>query len=289
MDETQPPSCWGVTQKIGIFQRSDAEWENKTFVADPERDFDWTHCTRAEDVKRRLTQCVGIVIGKRAFQSSKASMCVFETGLHILGSSIVEISLQKGGTRKNWFFQAILATVTRRYFRTLKSLERSGRAIAWINPLRWSQHRPMDETLVRGLKDNHSRRPKNGGNITNSFLCGWANPRKLSFVLGQVVSKRASWNNKPFFLDSPMAIADGNLSSISGMFIYGKMPPRWAKQKKSSLHTFYLYYAISNLHGQESMHWIELSFQAPNYYCWLAVLCVRVGVFVITLNLSYGT
>jgi len=212
-------------------QQRDAEWENKRRRRAGKSEIEPIYTI--DDVEAALAMCVGFNYGQRHEIANGIAVRFNEAG-HILGSSIVEIFIQEGGTEKTLVFSGDLGNSCAALLRDPEAIEKAD-VLLLESTYGDRNHLPMDETLQE-FENIIAEASKNGGNILiPSFAVG--RTQEIIFRLGELY-QQGKLMHQAVYLDSPMAIAVTevyhryqnifNLEDISSI----------RQGKTGSLHTF---------------------------------------------------
>lgn len=154
------------------------------------------------DVEKTLTLCQGHPYQKTSTIGSSASVCFHDAG-HILGSSIVEITLTEKGTEKTLVFSGDLGKANSVLMNNPATLKQAD-IVLMESTYGDRNHRNLDATLEQ-LEELLAEAWDAGGNVLiPSFAVG--RTQEILFHLGYLhyQGKLDHWQ---VFLDSPMAIA----------------------------------------------------------------------------------
>ena len=155
-----------------------------------------------KDVARAISSCRPMPYHQHGEVAPWIGVRFLDAG-HILGSSIVELTLDCGDTEKILVFSGDLGNPKTSLMRTFDTVERAD-AVLLESTYGGRDHRPMDESLEE-FRNVIRRAEKEGGNILiPAFAVG--RTQELLFHLGQFYQE-GLLNNWQVFLDSPMGHA----------------------------------------------------------------------------------
>ncbi len=190
-----------VMHKDAAFlEQRDTEWENKWRRRAGKNDIE--PLFTLDDVEAELNLCEGINYSER-YEVTEGIDARFCDAGHILGSAIVEIFINEGGTEKKLVFSGDLGNSCAALLRDPETIEEAD-VLLLESTYGDRDHRPMDETLEE-LENIIAEASKNGGNILiPSFAVG--RTQEIIFRLGELY-QAGKLNHQAVYLDSPMAIA----------------------------------------------------------------------------------
>ncbi len=153
------------------------------------------------DVKQVLSQCVTARYGEKV-QLSEDAQLVFHDAGHILGSSIVEITLHEQDTHKRVVFSGDLGKKSAALMKDPEMLNKAD-VVLMEGTYGDRNHRTLDDTFEQ-LRDILHDAWNRGGNVMiPSFAVG--RTQEILFHLGRLL-KSGELDSWQIFLDSPMAI-----------------------------------------------------------------------------------
>jgi metallo-beta-lactamase family protein len=212
-------------------QQRDTEWENKRRRRAGKKEIDPLYTI--DDVETTLALCDGSAYGHRREIVAGVEVCFRDAG-HILGSSIVEIFINEGGTEKKLVFSGDLGNSCAALLRDPEIVEDAD-VLLLESTYGDRNHRPMDDTLDE-FENIIAEASENGGNIMiPSFAVG--RTQEIIFRLGELYQK-GQLRHQAVYLDSPMAIA---VTEVYHRYqnIYNHEDINTIRQGKTgSLHTF---------------------------------------------------
>ena len=181
-------------------QMRDAEWENKRRRRGGKDTIQPLYTD--EDVEQVLLQCQGIEYYQTHEIGKGVSVCFHDAG-HILGSSIVEITIDDHDRQKKLVFTGDLGNSQAALLRDPDVLTEAD-VVMMESTYGDREHRSMQQTLDE-FEAVIEAASENGGNILiPSFAVG--RTQEMIFRLGELY-QQGKLRHQRIYLDSPMAIA----------------------------------------------------------------------------------
>ncbi|MEE4192584.1 MAG: MBL fold metallo-hydrolase, partial [Halieaceae bacterium] len=181
-------------------QERDAEWENKRLrrAGKEERPPLYT----MDDAEAALELCRGVDYDAREEIAEGIHLRYLDAG-HILGSAIVELSIEDGGDVRKLVFSGDLGNSQAALLRDPQTVEEAD-VLLLESTYGDREHRSMEDTLEE-FADIIERATSGRGNVLiPSFAVGRS--QEIIFRLGEFY-QQGLLHNHAVFLDSPMAIA----------------------------------------------------------------------------------
>ena len=181
-------------------QERDAEWENRRLrrAGKPEIEPLFT----LEDAEAALALCEGVAYGARREIAEGISVRFLDAG-HILGSAIVELTIEDGGDVRKLVFSGDLGNNGAALLRDPEYVD-SADVLLLESTYGDREHRDMEATLEE-FADILERAAQSGGNVLiPSFAVG--RTQEIIFRLGEFY-RQGLLGRYQVYLDSPMAIA----------------------------------------------------------------------------------
>lgn len=181
-------------------QERDAEWENKRRRRAGDSEIEALY--NMEDVAQALKYCEGMDYHQSLSIAENIGVRFLDAG-HILGSSIVELSIYENGEEKKLVFSGDLGNSYAALLRDPEVVE-SADVLLIESTYGDREHRSMEDTLDE-FEAVIEEASQNGGNILiPSFAVG--RTQEIIFRLGEMY-QAGKLRHQAVYLDSPMAIA----------------------------------------------------------------------------------
>ncbi|RDV29160.1 MBL fold metallo-hydrolase [Alteromonas aestuariivivens] len=181
-------------------QMRDTEWENKRRRRSGKKEIEPLYTL--EDVDATLACCEGIAYNSPRPVLHGVDLCLAEAG-HILGSSIVQLTINEGTVRRRLVFSGDLGNSQAALLRNPAYLQDAD-VVLMESTYGDREHRSMAETLDE-FEQVIIDASQNGGNILiPSFAVG--RTQEILFRLGELY-QQGKLPQRLISLDSPMAIA----------------------------------------------------------------------------------
>ncbi|QOL25964.1 MBL fold metallo-hydrolase [Thalassotalea sp. LPB0316] len=181
-------------------QERDVEWENKRRKRAGKKLLEPIYTE--DDVEETLYQCEGINYHQTLKVTPEVCVKFLEAG-HILGSSILEITISEHGKQKTLVFSGDLGNSQAALLRDPDIVERAD-IVLLESTYGDREHKSIDDTLTE-FEQVIEQASENGGNILiPSFAVG--RTQEIIFRLGELY-QQGKLKQQAIYLDSPMAIA----------------------------------------------------------------------------------
>ncbi len=209
----------------------DAEWENKRRRRSGKEEIEPLYTI--EDAERTLQQCNGQAYATPVEILEGVQLRFVDAG-HILGSAIVEMTINEEGSARTLVFSGDLGNSCAALLRDPVNLEKAD-VVLLESTYGDRNHRPMDETLDE-FRDIIREASESGGNILiPAFAVG--RTQEIIFHLGEFY-QQGILNHQAVYLDSPMAIATTEVyHRYQDVFNYEDRSAL-RQAKSGSLHTY---------------------------------------------------
>ncbi len=213
-------------------QERDAEWENKRRRRSGKAEIEPLYVEA--DVEEALKSCQGLDYHEVKQVTEDVTIHYHDAG-HILGSAIVEVSIDEEGAQKTLVFSGDLGNSQAALLRDPQVIEHAD-VVLLESTYGNREHRSMEATLQE-FEEVIEQASENGGNILiPSFAVG--RTQEILFRLGELYQK-GKLRHQAVYLDSPMAIA---VTEIYHRYqdVYNKEDKATlrTKSKQQSLHSF---------------------------------------------------
>ena len=202
-------------------QLKDTEWENKWRRRAGKRLV--APLYTMEDAEQTLGLCEPVPYGEWQRANHDVEFCFRDAG-HILGSAIVEASVQSDGRHRKLVFSGDLGNSCAALLRDPETVE-SADVLLMESTYGDRNHRPMSETLEEFAAALDAAAESGGNVIIPAFAVGRS--QELLYRLGELYHA-GRLRQSHVFLDSPMAIA--------ATMVYRKHMEVFNKQDKAALH-----------------------------------------------------
>ena len=209
----------------------DAEWENKRRRRAGKDEIEPLYTI--DDVERTLLQCNGLAYASSSEIIPGLQLRFLDAG-HILGSAIVELTINESGKNRKLVFSGDLGNSCAAILRDPVQPEKAD-VLLMESTYGDRNHRPMEDTLDE-FRDIIHEASESGGNILiPAFAVG--RTQEIIFRLGQFYQE-GILNHQAVYLDSPMAIATTEVyHRYQDVFSYEDRSAL-RQAKSGSLHTY---------------------------------------------------
>jgi metallo-beta-lactamase family protein len=212
-------------------QQRDAEWENKRRRRAGKEEIEPMYTI--EDVEKSLQLCVGMTYNQKKIIIEDVELCFHDAG-HILGSSIVELSINENDKVKKLVFSGDLGNSCAALLRDPETIEKAD-ILLLESTYGDRDHRALDDTLDE-FEQIIEEASESGGNILiPSFAVG--RTQEILFHLGELYQK-GKLRHQVVYLDSPMAIAVTEVYHRYQNVFNSHDAAEINNGKRGSLHTF---------------------------------------------------
>lgn len=220
-----------IHRDAAFLSQRDAEWENKRRRRAGKDEIEPLYTN--EDVDAALALCEGIAYGSRQAVAPGVEVCYRDAG-HILGSAIVELTINEAGKEKKLVFTGDLGNSCGALLRDPEVVEQAD-VLLMESTYGNREHRSMDETLAEFEGIIEQATEKGGNILIPSFAVG--RTQEMIFRLGELYQK-GKLAQHTVYLDSPMAIATTEIYHRYQNIFSHEDIATMHKEASNSLHQF---------------------------------------------------